>query len=254
MYHDLMRHISIGQGILIVVTFAGSIFAAADALTTVPPGVDRYARDMDAVLKGSGPISLEPVFEVGMSAARVLTSVAEALEPNQLERFDEPTYRMVQSMMVGFMLFRGEVVGAVPRADFFLKLAREKGTSVDQAFFEAYKKTYPDGYLPAYLQQVTDYSGCIVFDGKTLTEIWGAWTAFQTSYPDRYREATQRELAKVEEYLVGNCACGGADGVQKELENFLKAYPNSPFAAKVASHLQAVKNGTSGIRLNCRPY
>ena len=248
-----MRRRSIGQAILVVAVLAGSIFAAVDALSTVPPGVERYARDMDAVMKNSGPISLEPVFEVGMAAAKVLMAAARVLELNQLERFDEPTYQMVQGMMVGFLLHRVEVVVAAPRADFFLNLAREKGTSVDRAFFEAYKKTYPDGFWPAYVQQLTDYSGCTIFDGKTPTEIWGAWTAFQKSYPDRYREAARTELAKVEERLVGNCACGGADGVRKELENFLKAYPNSPIAAKVASHLQAVKNGTSGIRFNCIP-
>ena len=253
MYHDPMRCRSIGQAILIVAVLSRSIFAAADVLSTVPPGAERYALDMDAVMKSSGPISLEPVFEAGMAAAKVLMSVAKALELDQLERFDEPTYQMVQSMMVGFMVFRREVEGAVPRADFFLKLAREKGTSVDQAFFEAYKKTYPDDYRPACRQPTTDYGGCTVFDGRTLTEVWGAWSAFQKAYPDRCREATRKELAKVEEELVGNCPCGGADGVQKELENFLKAYPNSPMAAKVASHLQAVKSGTSGIRLNCRP-
>jgi hypothetical protein len=250
-----MRRISIGQAILIVVTFAGSIFAAADALTTVPPGVERYARDMDAVLKGSGPISLEPVFEEGFSAAKDLTIVhySKPIFFSQLERFDEPTYEKVQRMMIGFFVTRAEVELAAPNAGFFLKLAREKGTSVDQAFFEACKKTYPDGFVPAYRQPTTDYGGCTVFDGRTLTEVWGVWSAFQKAYPDRYREATQKELAKVEEELLGNCACGGADGVQKELENFLKAYPSSPMAAKVASHLQAVKNGTSGIRLNCRP-
>jgi hypothetical protein len=241
-----MSRIGIGQGILIVALLSGSILAAADALSTVPPGFERYARDMDAVLKSSGPISLEPVFEVG-------TSAAKALELDQLVRFDEPTYQKVQSMMVGFLVGREEVIVAEPLADFFLKLARERGTSVDRAFFEAQKRTYPDGYWPVYNQRLGDFSGCTIFDGKTLTEAWGAWIAFQTSYPERYREATQKELAKIEEELLGNCACGGAAGVQKELEDFVKAYPNSPLAAKVASHLQAVENGASGIRFNCIP-
>jgi hypothetical protein len=245
-YEGPMRRMIIGQAILIVAVLPGPIFAAADVLSTIPPGVERYARDMDALVKSSGPISLEPVFEEGMSAAN-------ALKRDQLERFDEPTYQKVRSMMVGFLLGRVEVVVADPRADFFLKLARERGTSVDLAFFEAQKRTYPESYWPAYREPVTDYSGCTVFDGKTLTEIWGAWIAFQTSYPDRYREATQKELAKTEEDLVGNCACGGEDGVRKELENFLRAYPSSPIAAKVASHLQAVKDRTSGMRFYCRP-
>jgi hypothetical protein len=227
-----------------VAILSGTICAAEDVLSAIPEGVERYARDIDAVIKSPGRVSLEPVFDEGLSVAEVLG--------NQLERFDEPTYRKVQSMMVGFLVFREEVVGVAPDADFFLKLAREKGTSVDLAFFDALKKTYPDGYWPAYNERQTDYSGCTIFDGKTLTELYGAWMAFQTSFPDHYREAARQQLAQIEEALGSPCACGGEEGVQKEFEGFLKAYPSSPMAATVASRLQAVRNHTSGIRFYCK--
>jgi HEAT repeat protein len=212
----------------------------------VPEAVECYGRDLDAAMKSAGPVALEPVLEKGLAAAR-------DLERGELERLDEPTYRKVQSAMVGFFVSREEIVVAAPDADFFLKLARAKGTAVDRAFFEAYKETYPDGIWPAYIRAQTDVSGCRVFDGKTLTGLYGAWIAFQKSHPGQYREAAQKELTGIEEALESTCACGGEDGVRKELEKFLKTFPGLPVAAEVAARLQAVENHTSGIRFHCTP-
>jgi len=238
-----VRRMIVGEAVLMVLILSGTIYAAADVLSTVPEAVEHYARDIDAVMESAGPVSLEPVFEEGISAANILR--------DQLERFDAPTYRKVQSMMVGFAVGREEVVVASPLADFFLKLARAKGTSIDRAFFEALKKTYPNAIWPAYVEQQTDYSGCTIFDGKTLTELYGAWIAFQKSHPDQYREAARRELAGIEGALGSTCACGGEAGVKKEFEGLLKAYPGSPVAAQVASRLQTVNNHTSTIRFYC---
>jgi hypothetical protein len=240
-----MRCVVIGQVVLVVVAFSTPVFAASDPITSVPEGVERYAREMDAVMKSPGPVSLEPVFGEGLSAAK-------ALERDQLERFDQSTYTKVQAAMVGFAVNREEAVFADPLADFFLKLAREKGTRIDRAFFEAQKKTHPDGILPAYMQQQSDYSGCYVFDGGTITSLYGIWIAFQESYPDHYREATQVELSRIAEVLASTCACEGEDSVRKEFENFLKIYPGSPLAAKVAARLQTLNSHTSGIRFYCK--
>jgi hypothetical protein len=242
-----MRRMIAGQGVLIAITLSGLLFAA-DAVTTVPEAVERYARDMDVAMRSSGPIALEPVFEEGLAAAKGLD--------RDLERFDEPTYRKVQGMMAGFLVDREEAIVVGPHADFFLKLAREKGTSVDRAFFEAQKETYPDGpWWPAYMEPRTDFQGCVIFDGRTLTALYGVWVAFQKSYPERYRAAAQQELAQIEGEpgLGSTCACGGEEEVQKELENFLKAFPNSPLAAKVAARLQTLKKHASGIRFHCTP-
>ena len=241
-----MHRILVAEGTLFIAVLCGSITWAAGAPSTVPEAIERYARDVDVVVKGSRPVSLEPVFEEGISAAA-------ALERDQLEQFDEPTYHKVQSMMVGFAVSREEVVLAAPLPDFFLKLAREKGTSVDQAFFEALKGTYPDGVRPAYDGSQTDYGGCVIFDGKTLTTLYGTWVGFQKSYPERYRRAAQRELTAIEQAVTSTCACGGKDGVVKELEAFSRAYPASRIIDQVASRLQAVKGGASaGIQFYCQ--
>ena len=222
-----------------------ALFLALLSSSLIPSGVERYSQDLSAVMKSSGPISLEPVFESGISAA-------DDLVREQLERFDQPTYRKVQSAMVGFAVSREEVIVAAPLADFFLKLAREKGTSVDRAFFEALKRTYPEGTWPAYYRAQTDYSGCTVFDSNTLTETYGSWLTFQKAYPGRYRSATEKELEGIEAALESTCACGGEEGVRNGLEKFLKGYPNSALAAKVSARLQAIRNRTSGIRFYCK--
>ncbi len=61
------------------------------------------------------------------------------------------------------------------------------------------------------------------------------------------------ELSRVEEELTATCACEGEDSVRKELESFLKTYPKSSWAAKVAARLRAIKSHTSGIRFYCKP-
>jgi hypothetical protein len=212
----------------------------------VPEAVEGYGRDMAAAMKSPGPVALEPVFEKGLAAAA-------DLERGQLERLDEPTYGKVQSAMVGFAVSREEVVVAAPDPDFFLKLAREKGTDVDRAFFGAYKETHPLSIWPAYIRLQTDVSGCRAFDGKTLTGLYGLWIAFQKSYPGQYREAAQKEVAGIEETLESTCACGGEDEVRNALEAFLKAFPGSPVAAKAAARLRTIGNHTSGIRYYCTP-
>src|ERR1035438_8389170 len=177
-----LRHSAIvGRAWLMLAVLSLSAFAQADVIATVPETVARYARDLDRVRKHPGTVSLEPVFSEGLAAAA-------ALEHGQLEQLDKPTYQKIQVMMAGFYISREEVVLAIPDAGFFLKLAKERGTRIDQAFFETERKTYPDGAWPAYTNQQTDYSGCTVHDGKTLTGLYGNWAAFQKSYPGHYRD------------------------------------------------------------------
>jgi hypothetical protein len=135
-----MRCVVIGQVVLVVVAFSTPVFAASDPITSVPEGVERYAREMDAVMKSPGPVSLEPVFGEGLSAAK-------ALERDQLERFDQSTYTKVQAAMVGFAVNREEAVFADPLADFFLKLAREKGTRNRPSLFRSPEKNTSGRHL-----------------------------------------------------------------------------------------------------------
>jgi len=218
--------------------------AQADTISTVPEAVQRYARQLQAVRKSAGPVSLEPLFEQGIAAGA-------AVQP-QLEQFAAATYRQVQELMAGFFVGREEVVVAEPDAGFFLKLA-ENGTATDRAFFGLLKKTYPESYWPAYKQQRTDYGGCIDFEGHFLTELYAEWMSFQKAYPGQYRRAAQKELTGIEEAVSGTCACGGEEDVARELAAFQKAFPNAPIAGQVAAVRAALASHTSPMRFHCQP-
>jgi hypothetical protein len=232
----------------IVAAMLLALTCTAQTIFVVPEGVERYARDINAAISSAGPVSLEQVFEEGLSAA-------EALQNSQLERLDEPTYQKVKSMMSGFWVTREEVYFADAEPSLFVKLAGEKGTKVDQAFFETLKKTYPDPHesTPVYRTRKTDYSYCNNFDGKTLSEIYGLWTSFQKAYPRRYQVGLRKQLALIKTSLEGQCICGGENEYQRELQSFLKTYATSPFASLVASRLEALKNKPSEFRFYCKP-
>jgi hypothetical protein len=159
---------------------------------------------------------LEPVFELGVEAAK-------ALMARNIESLDEPSFTEAQKLMSGFVLNREEVVFAVPDPDSFLKLAREKGTANDVAFFEVFKKMYPEnGAWPVFTTQQSDYGGCTIFDGKTLTGIYDAWSSFAAAHPGRYTKAVERERKATEEAFKSMCVCGSEAEYRKEREAFGK--------------------------------
>jgi hypothetical protein len=237
------RTVKFASLLVVVISFAFS--GIAQTISAVPEDVTRYAHNMNRVISSAGPVSLEKVFEEGLSAA-------EALEP-KMERFDEPTFQKVKIMMPGFSVNRMEVIFAEPDTKFYLKLAREKGTKSDQAFFETLRKTYPNGVFAAYIKQITDYGGCRIFDGKTLSDIYGLWLSFQKTYPNLYRSAVQKELKLIESALESECVCDGEDAYRREMQYFLKTYPTSPFKPMVASRLEAFDKKAIKIRFQCVP-
>ena len=132
-----MRCVIVRHASLIIAATSLVLTCAARTISAVPESVERYARDINAAISSSGPVSLEKAFEEGISAA-------EALEHSQLDRLDEPTFQKVRRLMIGFWVNRVEVISADPDPSFFVKLAHEKGTKMDQSFFEVLMKTYPD--------------------------------------------------------------------------------------------------------------
>jgi hypothetical protein len=228
--------------LLVAVVSAGT--SRAD--DTIPIAVSQYAQEIDAVMKAAPPVSLEGAYTKGVSAA-------DALVHGGLEQFDEATYRKLQNMMTGFFVSRDETIRAGPVPDFFLKLAREKGTVVDQEFFALLKETYPENYSPAYYRNLTDYAGCVVFEGKTLTTLYAAWSGFQKSHPEQYEDAAEKERKAIESALMTTCVCGTQDSFIREIDLFLKSSPASRIAEQVASRLQSVRSGNSEVQFNCEP-
>lgn len=223
------------------------LFAPMQATGTasrVPASVVRYAGDITAYTNGHASASLETIFEEGITAAK-------EIEP-KLEQFDQATYEKLQKMMAGFVVTREEFVAVRPLADFFLKLAREKGADADWMFFELFKKTYPDSIWPVYVNRLTDITGCTSFVGNRLSDLYGAWTTFQARYPHQYRRASRRELARLQEALQSDCPCDPESVVRSALQSFLNEHPHSPPAPAVAARIAALTNHESGIRFKCK--
>ncbi len=234
------------QFVFICVALSFSDLQLAQTMSAIPSTVERYQSDITRVLHGASKIPLERAFEEGLLAASVL-------ERGQLIRLDDAAYRKLRSMMPGFTIGREEVVTVAPIPDFFVRLARERGTSADRAFFSALKETYPDGVQPAYYKAQTDYGGCVDFGDGTLTRLYTIWSRFSASYPGRYEGPAHKELAAIEEATTSTCACGSESDVKHELRALQNAYGASRIGNRVASQLQAIESHTSGIEFNCRP-
>ena len=90
------------------------------------------------------------------------------------------------------------------------------------------------------------------FGSMTLVETYRVWADFQREYPDRYRAAANEEASAVLGELTGSmCACGDAAAIERELDQFLRAFPASTARAGIEERLQALRNGRSNIRTQC---
>jgi hypothetical protein len=247
-----MKLIIAGWRIFIFMIIAEGLFpldSVAQSSPAVPENIRQYAVDIQTIINSSNVASLEKVFEKGLLAAKILTDGGNL--PSILERADETTLQEIQRLMVGFWVNREEVIVVEPKPDFFVKLAHEKGSATDKTFFDTLNKTYPQGWFPSYIKQLTDFGGCSVFDGKTLSKIYGEWIDFKRNYPERYEAKTATELKQIESVLTTNCVCGDEDGYQRELKFFMETYPDSSVASSANDLLKAVNDHTSTVRFHC---
>jgi hypothetical protein len=210
----------------------------------IPGSVERYARDIQAVMKAKGLVSLQAIFEEGVAAGKVLAGAV-------LEELDESSYKEVQARMTGFIVGREEIIVAEPSAEFFLRLAREKGTKADRDFFEALKKTYPESIWPVYIVQQVDWGGCRAFGKGELADTYRAWLAFRSAHPKSYSSAVAKELKGIEDALESACACQGEQDVRRELQALISRCPGSRAARLATERLKAIRRGTSGIHFSC---
>jgi hypothetical protein len=217
----------------------------------IPPIVRDYARALDLLQRGApGAPSVEALFEQGLQTAAGLMSVEN--NSTLLGRLNEAEFDATGQAMSGFWINREETMYVVPEPGFFVGLAREHGTAIDRAFFAAYRHTYPNPGWPAYTQQQTDYSGCTAYGNRILVQLYGEWSAYVRQYPVHYaREAAERLDDIEQELTMGNCACGDAQSVSKELGAFLATYPRSPIAPRVQRRWDAIRSGHSDMRFNC---
>jgi hypothetical protein len=160
--------------------------------------------------------------------------------------------------MQGFVVVRqtGEQSLVRPNLSFFKALAKKRGTKADRAFFDIYEQTEPDGNgeFPAYVRAGSNQeTGCTMFSGKKLGELYRGWLTFRTANPDAYANEAQGEMDAIENELEsGICSCDSADATATGLQWFVDTFPNLPMTPKINARIATIRAGTSSFRFNCK--
>jgi hypothetical protein len=171
------------------------------------------------------------------------STVLQAMSDSEFERV---------SSLPGMVINREEVVFVKPDPDYFLRLAAVSGDSADRTFFKTYKLTYPEGVWASYETQQTDYSSCTEFGNGKLVDAYRAWSDFQRRFPNRYRARSKAQIDEVSTELTeSTCACGDSASVEREMQEFLRAFSGASIAAAVRDRLRALGTPRSKIRLRC---
>jgi hypothetical protein len=169
-----------------------------------------------------------------------------------LESLSDEDFRQLSVAIPGAWINREETVFVAPDPDYFLKLAGSRGDATDGSFFSALKATYPESVWPVYIKQQTDYSGCTLYGSGKLVDMYQQWSRFQRTFPDRYKAPVRERLEDISRQLTDStCACEDASSVEKELQQFLQAFPTSTLRPRITERLQALRNGRSNIRARC---
>lgn len=240
---------------LVILAVAGLAFTtrAVTAQLSAPDqtAIEAYRAAIAAAQSAKSPRAIENAFSVLVALRQALLRVT-ADRSTVLESLSEADFGALRRSLPGVVIEREEVVLVEPDTGYFARLARAKGTDADRAFFTVLKATYPESVWPVYLQQQTDYSGCTRFGSMSLVDTYRAWSEFRTKHPDRYVSQANAEADRVvKELATSTCACGNADGIVQELEQFQARFAQSPVRSEIDTRLKALRTQRSNIRTNC---
>jgi hypothetical protein len=212
--------------------------------------VDAYRAALAALEARKAGATLEDVFGSARAASHALLESADSA--SALEGLTPDAFAQLQRDLRGLVVNREETLILEPDAAFFLRLAEQFGTAADRRFFSAYKATYPDSVWAVYIEQQTDYSGCTAFGSGTLVETWRLWSEVERELPGQYHDYAHGEGLKVShELATSTCACGDRSSVERELRQYLDAFPEAPGRSEIALRLRELKEGRSNIRPRC---
>jgi hypothetical protein len=249
-FHYILRAMRIGA---VLAAACLMVFAAAawgqgpagiggDA--RIPPSVEAYAR---AVRGATLPV--ESIYRLGLRAADDLVN-----HESVLEYLSETDYATVQDKMAGFLVNREEIVFAEPIPKYFSRLSHDRRDSVSFAFFEACRLTTSYAPWNSYIEQQTDYSGCIKLGSLELVRCYRVWAGFKRRHPGRYADRVELSLSDLGENLTtGVCSCAGKDEALLEFRAFVREFPNASITPRVRERIRALEAGTSDIRYHCSP-
>jgi len=225
--------------------------ALAQLAKTAQTAVDAYRTSIASAASARAPRAIENAFSALGTMREALMQVGAGRGMTPLESLSEGEFQILRKLP-GAIINRDETVFVEPDPDYFVKLAAARGEPADRAFFSALKTTRSRSGWPVYIEQQTDYSGCIRFGSMSLVETYRAWSGFQRRFGGRYAAGVRKEIDDVLQGLTtATCACRDVASAEMELRRFQRDFPASPARAAIDRRLQAIREGRSDIRANC---
>jgi hypothetical protein len=218
----------------------------------IPEAVEAYSRELNIISSDANPkMGLEGLLRLGRKAAAALLQPPTHGGADVLERLSDEDFHKVVLKMKGFAVNRAESLYVEPDPRSFLALAKRSGDQASVDLFEAYTKTGPEAH-PIYIEQQTDYSGCIRFGTMSLVDSYKQWDAYGNKYANRYANEVKDFIRDIEEELTnGTCACEGKEAVLREFAAFIRAFPRSRITTRVRERIRQIQEGKSDMRWHC---
>ncbi|HYD42457.1 MAG TPA: hypothetical protein VEB43_16630 [Anaeromyxobacter sp.] len=236
--------------VLVAIVGAGGAKAARPAQPARPamPAVARYEAAL-AKARAQKSVNVEELYGLALGAgAEVLRDLVKVTEAQYAGKEAKPAVTAVQGLTLSWQ----NVLYAEPQPRFFAALAKEKGRSVDEAFFERLAATKPEGTWPVYIEQQTDVSGCVRYEAPVVAPVYRGWLEFKKRFPKAYPRAVAQELERAEHALAGTCACGRQADVEAGLDALAKALAGTKAGTIAKQQLDRLRAGKSELRLECR--
>ena len=215
----------------------------------IPEEVELYSREVNNISNSLNVNEgVENLLVLGRKASDALIRPPRGDNDNVLERLSGEEFQQVVLKMKGFFVNREEAYYVQPDPNFFITLAKRIGDQASVEFFEGYNKTIPNTW-PVYIEQQTDYSGCIRFGTMSLVDTYARWDAYSKKYPTRYPKEVMNFIRNVEDDLSdGTCSCNDKKSAVQEFNAYIQAFPRAKIAARLHERVDQIQQGKSDIR------
>lgn len=247
----MSAYYALGLSLSMLFNTALVVNGQSDVIPVLPKEIEEYTLEFERIQSLDRlERNIEVLYRKGIAAGKRLVYSADFSELSLLERLNEEKLRALRRALPGIFLTRDEVLQVVPDPERFLEFALKWGGRADIAFFSTLQISYSSPGWPLYIQPQTDYGGCRRLGSFVFSELYGMWRAFQSRFPDRYKEEVRRQLAGLEENLLHTGACEGPREVAEAYREFIRSFPDAPVSNKVRLRIAEIDKGTTNLRFN----
>lgn len=247
----MSAYYALGLSLSMLFNTALVVNGQSDVTPVLPKEIEEYTLEFERIQSLDRlERNIEVLYRKGIAAGKRLVYSADFSELSLLERLNEEKLRALRRALPGIFLTRDEVLQVVPDPERFLEFALKWGGRADIAFFSTLQISYSSPGWPQYIQPQTDYGGCRRLGSFVFSELYGMWRAFQSRFPDRYKEEVRRQLAGLEENLLHTGACEGPREVAEAYREFIRSFPDAPVSNKVRLRIAEIDKGTTNLRFN----